>query len=197
MTIIGDFLILNIERGFTDGWQAEIHKVSDLTIRGASNGIIEVVAEPRYSDVLCFIGCSDIEIENMTFGHTIEQGNCQGAVLAFDDCQNIELRSLDLYGCGTYGVSAKNMDGLTLKNCIIRDCSYGIIDLASSSNTVLEDCTLKDNDGFDMLSLSESSVHFENCTFTGNQGDSFLSSYNYPRDESNVSFASSARHDMP
>ena len=179
-----------VARGFTDGWQAEIHSVAGLTLRGAKGGKVEVVAEPRYSDVLCFNDCTDITIENITFGHTIEQGNCQGAVLEFDDCRNIHLDGLDLYGCGTYGVAADRTVGLALKNCIIRDCSYGMIDLASCGEVVLEGCTLRDNSGFDMLSLHNTAAFFNGCAFTGNSGDSFLPSYNYPNRACSVRFES-------
>lgn len=175
-------------RSFTDGWQAEIDSVEGLTLRGAEGGKIEVVTEPRYSDVLHFNDCTDITIENITFGHTIEQGNCQGAVLAFDDCRDIHLDGLDLYGCGTYGVAADNTSGLALKNCIIRDCSYGIIDLSSCGDAVLDGCTFRDNGGFDMLSLNNAAALFRGCTFAGNSGDSFLPSYNYPKSECSVRF---------
>ena len=59
-----------VARSFTDGWQAEIHEVDNLTIRGSKDGKVEVVSEPRYSDVLYFNDCSNISIENITFGYT-------------------------------------------------------------------------------------------------------------------------------
>lgn len=180
---VSDYVV----RSFNDGWQAEIHEVEGLTIRGAKEGKVEVVAEPRYCDVLYFNDCSDIVIENITFGHTIEQGNCQGAVLAFDYCRKISLDGLDLYGCGTYGVVADHTVGITLKDCIIRECSYGMVDLLSS-DTVFEGCTFRDNGGFDMLSLSGSFAHFEGCSFTGNKGDSFLPAYYHSDSESGARF---------
>ncbi len=176
-----------VSRTFTDGWQAEIREVDRLTIRGAKDGKVEVVAEPRYSDVLYFNDCSDIVIENITFGHTIEQGNCQGAVLAFDYCRKISLDGLDLYGCGTYGVVADHTVGIALKDCIIRECSYGIVDLLCS-DTVFEGCTFRDNGGFDMLNLSGSFAHFEGCSFTGNEGDNFLPAYYHSESESGARF---------
>lgn len=176
-----------VARGFTDGWQAEIHEVERLTIRGAKDGKVEVVSEPRYSDVLYFNDCSDIVIENITFGHTIEQGNCEGAVLAFDYCRKISLDGLDLYGCGTYGVVADHTVGIALKDCIIRECSYGIVDLLCS-DTIFEGCTFRDNRGFDMLSLSGSFAHFEGCSFTGNEGDNFLPAYYHSDSESGARF---------
>ena len=180
---VSDYVV----RSFNDGWQAEIHEVEGVTIRGAKDGKVEVVAEPRYCDVLYFNDCSDIVIENITFGHTIEQGNCEGAVLAFDYCRKISLDSLDLYGCGTYGVVADHTVGITLKDCIIRECSYGMVDLLSS-DTVFEGCTFRDNEGFDMLSLSGSFAHFEGCSFTGNKGDSFLPTYYHSDSESGARF---------
>ena len=176
-----------VARTFTDGWQAEIHKIERLTIRGAKDGKVEVVSEPRYSDVLYFNDCSDIVIENITFGHTIEQGNCEGAVLAFDYCRKISLDSLDLYGCGTYGVVADHTVGIALKDCIIRECSYGIVDLICS-DTIFEGCTFRDNRGFDMLSLRGSFAHFEGCSFTGNEGDNFLPAYYHSDSESGARF---------
>ena len=177
-----------VARGFNDGWQAEIRKVENLTIRGSKGGKVEVVAEPRYADVLYFSNCSDIAIENITFGHTIEQGNCEGAVLTFDYCHKISLDSLDLYGCGTYGVAADHTVGIALKNCIIRECSYGIVDLRLCSDAVFEGCTFRDNGGFNMLSLSGSFARFEGCSFTGNEGDNFLPAYYYRGSESGARF---------
>ncbi|MBP3602804.1 MAG: right-handed parallel beta-helix repeat-containing protein [Lachnospiraceae bacterium] len=177
-----------VSRSFTDGWQAEIREVGRLTIRGAKDGKVEVVAEPRYSDVLYFNNCSDITIENITFGHTIEQGNCQGAVLAFDYCQKVSLDRLDLYGCGTYGVTADHTVGMALKDCIIRECSYGIVDLQLCSDVAFKGCTFRDNGGFDMLSLSGSFARFEGCSFTGNQGSDFLPAYYDRGSESGARF---------
>lgn len=177
-----------VARGFTGGWQAEIHEVERLTIRGAKDGKVEVVAEPRYSDVIYFNDCSDITIENITFGHTIEQGNCEGAVLAFDYCQNISLDGLDLYGCGTFGVEADHTVGIELKNCIIRECSYGIVDLCLCSDIVFEGCDFSNNRGFDMLSFRGSFAYFEDCFFNGNEGDNFLPAYYNRGSESGARF---------
>ncbi len=177
-----------VTRTFTDGWQAEIREVDGMTIRGAKDGKVEVVVEPRYSDVLYFNDCSDIVIENITLGHTIEQGNCQGAVLAFDYCRKISLDGLDLYGCGTYGVVADHTVGISLKDCIIRECSYGIIDLRLCSDAVFEGCDFRDNEGFDMLSLNGSFARFEGCSFTGNEGSNFLPAYYQRGNESGARF---------
>lgn len=181
---ISDYVI----RTFNDGWQAEIHDVEGLTIRGTTEGSVEVVAEPRYCDVLYFNNCSDIVIENITFGHTIEPGVCEGAVLTFVDCRRISLNLLDLYGCGTYGVVADNTVGITLRDCIIRECSYGMIDLRQCAEVIFEDCVFRDNSGFDMICLSNTIALFKGCTFTGNTGDSFLPAPYHSDSESEAQF---------
>ncbi|MBP5166317.1 MAG: right-handed parallel beta-helix repeat-containing protein [Oscillospiraceae bacterium] len=177
-----------VMRGFNDGWQADISGVEGMTIRGAKDGTTEVVAEPRYADVLYFNACSDITIENITFGHTVEQGSCEGAVLSFDHCRDITLDGLDLYGCGTYGAEANHTVGIKVRNCIVRDCSYGIVDLRFCSDAVFENCTFKDNSGFDMLSFSASFALFDGCAFTGNEGSNFLPAYYYRGSESGARF---------
>jgi len=127
-------------------------------------------------------------MENLTLGHTIEPGNCAGAVLEFNDCREVHLQGLDLYGCGTFGVDADSTEDLILKSCIIRDCSYGIIDLVSCEEVLLEDCTMRDNRGYTMVSLKDSSALFRTCSFTGNLGDSFLPSNDYVKSQSKADF---------
>ncbi len=180
-----------VARGSTpDGWQAEIREVEGLTIRGAEGGTVEVVVEPRYSDVLCFSHCSDLSIGNITFGHTIEKGNCEGAVLSFTSCRDVRLDGLDLYGCGTYGVTADHTDGVALTDCVIRDCSYGIIDVYRCSGLVCTDCTFQNNGGYDMLSIYDAFALFDGCAFTGNEGTDFLPAYYYGGSESGARFES-------
>ncbi len=172
-----DYISEYVYSTFNDGFQADIMDVNGLVIRGSKEGKVELVAEPRYCDVLCFKNCSDITLENITLGHTIEPGHCEGSVIELDDCQNITLNDLDLYGCGTYGVAANVVSVLDLNNCTIHDCTYGIIDLIECSDVAMKDCTLRDNRGYDMLSMNNAFITCEGCTFTGNTGDTFLPSY--------------------
>lgn len=150
-----------------DGLQFVIYDVDGLTISGQDGKYVELQVEPRYADVLSFENCSDISINNMTIGHTIEQGSCEGDVLQFNECENIVLTSLDLYGCGTYGICAYETDDIDMSDSIIRDCSYGIMDLSSSS-AVFTDCEFTGCEGFDMLELSGTDATFSKCSFKDN-----------------------------
>ena len=154
---------------FMDCWEgreAVVHDVDGLTLRGV--GEVEIVVEPRSADVLRFEYCSNITLENMTLGHTIEPGVCTGDVLEFDNCRGVVLTALDLYGCGTYGVVGLNSSDLRMQSSTIRECSYGLMDLNNCSGFRFNECELRDCGGYNTLSLFMSSLSFDSCAFSGN-----------------------------
>ncbi len=168
---------LSLEACF-DGVEAVIHNLDGLHLYGLSADCADtrLVVEPRYADVLRFEGCSGITLENLTLGHTPEEGSCVGDVLEFQDCDRVVLTNLDLYGCGTYGISGEYSSDLRVERCTIRECSYGILYSVGCTGFRFVDCELRDCRGFNMLDVSGSSVSFDGCSFTGNRGDwSFLS----------------------
>lgn len=161
-----------------DGVQIVIEGVDGLTISGQDGKDIELQVEPRYADVLTFRECSDIALENLTIGHTVEQGNCEGEVLQFEDSENITLTDLDLYGCGTYGICSIKSEGITMSDSIIRDCSYGIVDMRSSDAS-FKSCEFTGCEGFNLIEVSSSDLTFSKCTFDGNTGSGeFITYYN-------------------
>ncbi len=138
-----------------DGYEMVVQDASGIHISGGSDRAsdTEVVIEPRYACVICFIGCDDIEVSNITMGHT-ETGECVGNVLDFDYCRNINLNNVDLYGCGVYGIGSYNQSGnLYVKDSIIRDCSSGPFAIDSPTGEFV----------------------FENCSFTGSNWGGYIS----------------------
>ena len=130
-----------------DGAELVIRDVPDLCIRGGGSdpAAVELVVEPRYAAVLRFENCTGTELDNMTMGHT-EAGDCVGDVLDFAACRDIRLRSMDLYGCGVYGIGTEDGTGdLLVSDSTIRDCSSGTF--------YLSDCV--------------GAFRFTNCTFIG------------------------------
>lgn len=75
-----------------------------------------------------------------------------------------------------------------LRDYIIRECSYGMIDLRQCAEVIFEDCVFRDNSGFDMICLSNTIALFKGCTFTGNTGDSFLPAAYHSDSESEAQF---------
>lgn len=154
-----------------DGKELLIKNVRNLFIEPAvSTDFVQLVVEPRYADVLAFDGCEGIYLTNLTMGHTIEKGSCAGSVLNFTDSKKVRLMSLDLYGCGTYGIEAYNTDNLISENTTIRDCSYGVISAYNLSNATFTNCNFKNCMEYTMFECNESSLTFSKCSFSNLSG---------------------------
>ncbi len=163
-----------------DGYELHVQDVDRLRLCAApgADGKVQLIVEPRYAQVLTFDHCDIIELSGLTLGHTPE-GYCQGGVLALNDCDSVYLAGMDLYGCGTYGIEARDVERLTVKNSVIRDCSYGIMELYRVHYGQFDDCTFRDCREFTMLFIDSSAIFFDNCAFRNNtwgQYSSFLSS---------------------
>ena len=84
-----------------DGNQLVVSNISNVTVVGDNSTLL---VNPRYANVICFRECSNIKLIGLTLGHTPRKGSCMGSVLRFENCNNIQLDSLELFGCGTYGI---------------------------------------------------------------------------------------------
>lgn len=180
-----------------EGYELIVRGVSNLTIRGAGADKTELVVEDPYADVIRFDRCSGIRLEKMTLGHDVEPGSCVGAVVELEDCSGCVLEELDLYGCGTYGVELYDCENITLRDSVVRECSYGIL-YCNDSTMKVENCTLKDCEGYTGIDAYESTMQFTNCTFGGNTPENGL----LPTDGSskisfdNCSFSSTESFDI-
>ncbi|MBQ8763542.1 MAG: DUF3298 domain-containing protein [Clostridia bacterium] len=152
-----------------DGAEVIITDVSNLYITGETDNFAdtELVVTPRYAAVLNFENCRDFGLSGITMGHT-ETGDCSGNVLNFSECQNIKLKSMDLYGCGVYGIGAnKGTGNIYVSNSTIRDCSNGPMNVADAYGTFeFTNCTLTDSDGFGYFEKTDNcTLRFTDCTF--------------------------------
>ncbi len=152
-----------------DGAEIFIKDVSFLKISGSTKKFsdIELVVTPRYATVLNFENCNNIEISNLTMGH-VDAGECSGDVLDFSNCSDVTIDNTDLYGCGVYGIRAKDKTGnVYVSNSTIRDCSDGPMNIADVYGKFeFTNCTLTGSDGFGYFERGENgSLAFRNCTF--------------------------------
>lgn len=152
-----------------DGRQFELVGVSNLTIRGGKNS--RIVVNPRYAYVLSFYRCHNIRLERLTLGHT-EEGYCEGGVINAVNSDNVSIANCDLYGCGTYGLETEGCNKVTMDRSIIRDCSYGIMQLASTHDCSFTDCDFVRCREFDLIGIGSScsNIRFKRCRFAQNQG---------------------------
>jgi len=159
-----------------DGLELVVRNTPDLYIKGGSEdpADTEIVIEPRYAAVLNFENCKGLELACLTMGHT-DQGDCSGNVLNFDKCRNVYLRTMDLYGCGVYGIGAYNGSGnLYVSNSTIRDCAYGPFEIFEGEGDFqFTACTLAGSDGGGWYDVNEvSQLSFIGCFF-GEQESNF------------------------
>ena len=131
--------------GAYDGFELTLHNVQNLALRGAGKGETVLAAVPRYANVLKFINCGGVKLENITAGHTTEPGFCMGGVLSFEMTDDATVENCGLYGCGTIGVQARNCNDLTVKSSEIYECSYGAVNVQQCRNVTVTDCDIHDH----------------------------------------------------
>ena len=161
-----------------DGRQLTLANFKNLTIRGQKN--TSIVVEPRYSFCLNFLNCTNCTIENLTIGHT-EEGYCSGGVIGYNKGGNHIIKDCDLYGCGTYGVDAMETSNLTIVGTVIRDCSYGIMQLVNCSDVLFRDCDFLRNREYELISgRGCKNITYMDCRMYANNGDSPLFAFDGP-----------------
>jgi hypothetical protein len=154
-----------------DGRQLTLKNFKNLVIRGAYSSSIEV--EPRYAYCLNFVNCSGIVVENLTIGHT-EGGYCDGGVIAFEGGRRNVIRDCDLYGCGTYGITTRETNSLSVYDTNIHHCTYGIMELYSSQAVKFFNCDFFNNKEYSLVEAHGcEDIVFSGCRFYNNQGSLF------------------------
>ena len=134
---------------------------------------VRIVVEPRYANVLSFKDCNDIRLQGMTMGHTPEQGFCTGGVVYMEDCGMMFLQNLDLYGCGTYGVTARDVEYIYASGVNIHDCSYGGMELYDVGYASFNDSSIVNCREFDTITIKNTTAEFSRCTFRDNYWGEF------------------------
>ena len=128
-----------------DGPQLNIRNLDNLTIRGKDGkGANVISAVPRYAQVLCFEGCTNLTLKDLTLGHTKEPGYCAGGVLDLQRCTNVTVENTGLFGCGTIGIQGYQCVNMALTGNEIYECSYGGISLNQCQKVDMTNNTFRD-----------------------------------------------------
>ena len=143
-------------------------------ISASSEAPATIVCEPRYADVLSFVDCDDILLDDLILGHTPEQGYCAGEVLSFEECEDIRIHACEMYGCGTYGLSLYDCEAFDVTDCEVHDCTYGCAVLSGSREVRFIHTSFHDCREFTMFETWGSTVDFIGCDFRRLEGE-FLS----------------------
>ena len=121
-----------------DGAELVIENVTGLTIRAANRDTC-IVTEPRWVNVLHFIGCEDITLEGFTAGHT-DGAYCSGGVLCFENTKGVTVDGCSLYGCGAEGVTTYSCEDVAGTGSEIWNCSQGAAFIYDSKNVSFDNC---------------------------------------------------------
>ena len=149
-----------------------MHGVNLLRLRAApgAEGKVALIAEPRYAEVMVFEDCGILELAGLTLGHT-EEGFCQGGVLMFKDCESLTTLTIDLTN------KSWDVERMTVRDSVIHDCSYGIMELYRTAYAEFDGCAFRDCREYTMLTVVGSAAFFNDCVFRNNywgQYGSFL-----------------------
>ena len=129
-----------------DGPELVIHDVNGLTIyaKDSSSGATTLAAIPRYADVLSFRNCENLTLSGFTAGHTKEPGSCSGGVLNLQNCSQVTLEKMRLYGCGVLGIQAFQCATLNILRTEIYECSQGGASFFQCDGIRFADCGIHD-----------------------------------------------------
>jgi hypothetical protein len=179
--LTGMFIVKNRYIDWVDEYDGPcpvVKNVSNLSIIGQGSGVAdraEIVISPSYGWVFSFETCSGIRISDLVLGHT-KPGTCLGGVLRFARCDDVEIRSCELYGSGTYGLGLERTRRFSISDSVVRDCSYGLATVDRCEDLLFSSTTFKGTGEFDLISIVASThVLFRDCEFSGNRGESLFS----------------------
>ena len=131
-----------------------ISDVTGLTLEGAEGGIVELVTENGGASVLEIWKSENVTLRGLTCGHMVERGKCNGSVLYAEDCKNLTIEGCRLYGCGTDGICTERVDGLTVTDTEIYECSESVFSL-DGKDAIFDRCRFYSNDGDNLFYFSD------------------------------------------
>ena len=153
----------------TDGFGLIIVGFENLSIK-SKEGTSTLLSKPRYCDVVTFFDCDQLSLENIVMGHT-DEGYCDRGVLGLKDCDDVNIKDCDFFGCGTEGFVFENCSRVNVEKSAIHDCTYYIMHLSECDHVLFKDCHFHDNKEYEQINIYDSNdVIFQNCLFEKNQG---------------------------
>ncbi len=152
-------------------------RANHLKVTG--EGDVSIITEDGYSYVLTILDSDDVVLQNLTLGHEIEMGHCDGGVVKIAASDHVSIENCDLYGCGTYGATIEGVSYYSMENTVIHDCTKGLVELQNATDGTIDHCVLRDTDGpWGSTFQNVTGAIFTNCLFANNQVDSQTGFFN-------------------
>lgn len=155
-------------RDVFDGKELEVPNARRLTIRGI--GACQVLTEVKYAWVLLFKYASELKLNEIVLGHE-PGGHCRGGVLGLVESNYVAVKDSILFGSGTYGFEFVDSSNISLDDCSVKDCTYGIGKIINSTDVVFTRVSFFNNEDFSLIEVHGEcgTIIFENCEFCNNR----------------------------
>ncbi len=157
-----------------DGYELHIEGVDNLSIIGGAKDpqVTKLLVDPRYATTLTFEDCSDLYLADLMMGHTDGDGFCSGNVINLEDCINVTLHEMDLFGCGATGLDADEITNLVMYDSVIHDCSDNPLCLYETKGKfIFVSDTFLNCNGSLLLDENGTEYSFNRCTFGEMESD--------------------------
>ncbi len=172
----GKFYYWNTEYGRNE---LVIRNVENLVIRSSGRDHTEFLSENLASDVLKFENCSRIALEGFTAGHKKLPDSCAGGVIGLEECADVTMDKLGLYGCGAVGIISRTCDRMVVTNADIYDCSGYGVNLWDTNSARFEDCRFYRIGNRAPDKHGRTVIHLENCKAVEFYASTITDSYVY------------------
>lgn len=151
-----------------DGKELIVKNITNLKLIGEGDNV-NILADPRYANVITFIGCTNIEISNLFLGHIARDGGCTGGVLKFINCANINISNCNLFGCGRIGIETLGCMDFNINSTNIYECSEGILSLTDTMQVAFNECNFYENKGQEFFKIQGcKNIKFKECNIYNN-----------------------------
>ena len=129
-----------------DGSELIIHNVKNLTIKAKNSdpSATKFEAIPCEANVISFASCENITVSGFTAGHTKNKVSSGGGVLRFDECKNIKVENMRLYGCGNEGIETDKCSDIDIINTEIFKCGQGAGFFTETNGIHFTNCKIHD-----------------------------------------------------
>jgi hypothetical protein len=125
----------------------EIHDLHDLALVSVGPEPALIIQPDSYAPALAFRNVEDLALYNLAIGHRPEQGWCRGGVIRVIESKRVLVDGATLFGSGTEGLSLVTVDGLTLRDSVITDCSEQFSTISNSRDVIYERVEIVGNTG--------------------------------------------------
>lgn len=159
-----------------DGLSLTVRNVKNLSLVGEGDKPVRLIVRPGYVFVLNFEKCDAVRLENLSMGHAPQKGECDSGVLGATDCAGLTFHKCDLFGCGTEGLTLKDVAKLSFEDSTIRDCTYGILTAEGCRDLSFTRSRFTGNEQFWGMQFNDTkTIAFADCVVEGNKaGDQSL-----------------------